>query len=80
MIGAGGTIDYVTPSGGKLLGRSPASLVGSSAFGLLHPDDAPDAIARFASVLRGDCAGRYELRVKGDAETIRKPLARAMRV
>ena len=67
VVTPGGTIDYITPSVERLLGRSAASLIGSNAFGLLHPEDAPEVIARFSGVLRGACQGEAEFRLRTDS-------------
>ena len=64
VVTAGGAIDYVTPSVERLLGHSPSKLLGTSAFALLHPDDAPEVIGRFTGVLRGECEDSVELRIR----------------
>ena len=69
IVSPGGTIEYVTPSVETLLGYSPAELIGTNAFGLVHPDDAPDVIAGFTSLLRGEQVGEeYEFRLKASGE------------
>lgn len=71
VVTPGGTIDYITPSVERLLGRSTASLVGANAFGLIHPEDAPEVIARFSGVLRGTCEGEAEFRLRTESSTWR---------
>ncbi len=39
VIDAAGTITYVTPGGGAMVGRDPEALVGQSAEGLIEPED-----------------------------------------
>ncbi|MEX2584594.1 MAG: PAS domain S-box protein [Gemmatimonadota bacterium] len=68
IVAAGGTIEYVTPSAERLLGHAPAELLGKSAFGLVHPDDAPDVIVRFTSVVRDNCSGSFEFRLRGEGD------------
>ena len=65
IVSAGGTIDYSTPSVERVLGYSPADLVGQNAFSLLHPSDAPSVIGRFARLVRGvQCEGAIDCRVR----------------
>lgn len=71
VVTPGGTIDYITPSVERQLGHSSASLTGSNAFGLLHPEDAPEVIARFSGVLRGSCEGEIEFRLRTESSTWR---------
>ncbi|HUE96082.1 MAG TPA: PAS domain S-box protein, partial [Longimicrobiaceae bacterium] len=71
VIDSGGGIDYVTPSVGRLLGREASALIGTNVFGLIHPDDAPQVIARFTAVLRGSCEGAIEFRLRADGESWR---------
>ncbi|MEX2570681.1 MAG: PAS domain S-box protein [Gemmatimonadota bacterium] len=71
IVAASGWIDYVTPSVSRLLGHDPSALVGTSAFGLVHPDDAPAVIARFTSLIRGECAGSFEFRLRDESEAWR---------
>ncbi|MEX2529969.1 MAG: PAS domain-containing protein [Gemmatimonadota bacterium] len=44
---------YLSPSISQLLGYSPADLVGTHPFELVHPEDRPEAEAALESVLRG---------------------------
>jgi two-component system, cell cycle sensor histidine kinase and response regulator CckA len=64
IVTPGGAIDYVTPSVERLLGHSAGSLAGTSAFALLHPDDAPGTISRFSGLLRKDCDDALEARLR----------------
>ena len=77
VVTPGGTIDYVTPSVEGLLGRPATSLIGSNAFGLLHPEDAPEVIARFSGVLRDSCDGEAEFRLRTESFTWRTFQVRA---
>lgn len=64
IVGTGGTVEYITPSVERVLGRGTESLIGSNGFGLIHPDDAPEVIARFTSVLRNSCDGMMSFRMR----------------
>jgi PAS domain-containing protein len=40
-------VHYASPAAQALLGRAPESLLGTSVFGLIHPDDLGTASAEF---------------------------------
>ncbi|MDB5308238.1 MAG: domain S-box-containing protein [Gemmataceae bacterium] len=42
LVGADGTVLYASPSARRILGRSPAEVVGRSGFEFIHPDDVGD--------------------------------------
>jgi two-component system, cell cycle sensor histidine kinase and response regulator CckA len=67
IVAPGGSLEYITPSIERLLGYTPAQLVGTSAFALLHPDDATDAISRFTATTRSDCSDSAEYRLKSSS-------------
>ncbi len=66
IITSAGVVDYIAPSIQRLLGHAPEAVTGTSAFALVHPDDAPEVIARFTALLRGDCHGSIDLRLRHD--------------
>src|SRR5262245_13142332 len=41
ILNVDGTIRYASPSHERVLGYSPAELIGRNAFDLMHPDDRP---------------------------------------
>jgi len=51
ILDAGGVFRYASPAHERALGRRPEELVGTNAFGHLHPDDAPMMRERFAALL-----------------------------
>jgi PAS domain S-box-containing protein len=51
LLDAAGTVLYVTPSVARVLGYTPAELLGQSALALVHPDDRPAAGRQFAELL-----------------------------
>lgn len=52
-----GRIHYASPAAQSLLGREPDSLLGTSVFDAIHPDDRPVAGAEFASVIEQRSTG-----------------------
>ena len=51
VMSATGTIEHASPSVERILGVSPAELVGRSSFDIIHPDDHAETSAKLASVL-----------------------------
>lgn len=49
VIHADGRLLYASPAAQRVLGHDPASLVGTSALDLVHPDDLPDVAATLAA-------------------------------
>jgi PAS domain S-box-containing protein len=55
---------YASPAAGHVLGRPAAQLLGMSAFELIHPEDRPRALAKFAGVAESGSGGKpVEFRV-----------------
>ncbi|GIM94188.1 diguanylate cyclase domain-containing protein [Paractinoplanes toevensis] len=46
-----GTIAFSSPSGAAILGFEPGRMVGTSVFGIIHPEDRPYMIQQFGSLL-----------------------------
>ncbi len=63
IIGGDGTITYASPSHEHALGYPPSTLVGVSAFELLHPDDRERVVELFVGG-RDDPRGRSEFRFR----------------
>jgi PAS domain S-box-containing protein len=57
-----GTLVYVSPSYQTVLGYSPATLIGTSAFALVHPDDDERVRGVFAEAIQRRTTGRAEFR------------------
>jgi PAS domain S-box-containing protein len=57
-----GTLVYVSPSYQTVLGYSPATLIGTSAFALVHPDDDERVRGIFAEAIQRRTTGRAEFR------------------
>jgi PAS domain S-box-containing protein len=57
-----GTLVYVSPSYQAVLGYSPATLIGTSAFALVHPDDDERVRGVFAEAIQRRTTGRAEFR------------------
>ncbi|HXF94696.1 MAG TPA: PAS domain S-box protein [Gemmatimonadales bacterium] len=51
LVDRDGTLRYASPSERPVLGYGPADNVGRHVFDLIHPDDAPAVLARFAEAL-----------------------------
>ncbi len=65
VMDADGVIRYISPSITRLLGHSPAELLGSDGFTVVHPDDAPRVGRHFAEALAAPGATPpIELRVR----------------
>ncbi|MFH1484435.1 MAG: PAS domain S-box protein, partial [Chloroflexota bacterium] len=52
ILGADGTIRYVSPAVRRLIGFDPEELIGRTGFELLHPDDVSKAISTLAQVVQ----------------------------
>jgi PAS domain S-box-containing protein len=62
-IGLDGTFVYVSPSYEVVLGYPPQSLIGTSAFALVHPGDLDRVLAVFAETLEHGRSTRIECRI-----------------
>jgi PAS domain S-box-containing protein len=51
LLGRDGTVEYVSPAVGRALGYASEALVGTDAFGPVHPDDVASARGRFAELV-----------------------------
>lgn len=60
LLDTAGTILHASEANRELLGREPASLVGTNGFDLVHPDDVPFCRARLATVV-GTPAGQADV-------------------
>jgi len=72
VVDAAGTIQYVTPSAERILGRTPEELIGTDPFDPIHPEDTDRVIKRFGEMIedpgeRASVEFRYE---RGDGEWI----------
>src|SRR5215207_5925188 len=52
LLGADGTVLYVSPAVQRVTGYRPEEQVGTNAFGSVHPDDTEQALNTFAEVLK----------------------------
>src|ERR671913_1030183 len=52
ILGANGTVRYVSPAVERVTGYRPEEQVGTNAFGSVHPDDTERALNTFAEVLK----------------------------
>src|ERR671912_1449288 len=52
ILGADGTVLYVSPAVQRVTGYNPEEQVGTNAFGSVHPDDTERALNTFAEVLK----------------------------
>src|ERR687897_2279205 len=52
ILGADGTVHYVSPAVEKVTGYKPEEQQGTNAFGSVHPDDTEQALNTFAEVLK----------------------------
>jgi PAS domain S-box-containing protein len=52
ILGADGTVHYVSPAVQRVTGYKPEEKVGTNAFGSVHPDDTEQALNTFAEVLK----------------------------
>ena len=52
MLAADGSVQYNTPAITAVLGYEPEELQGRAAFDLMHPDDVPQVLERFATTLQ----------------------------
>ena len=65
VLDRNGTIAFSSPSAGAVLGLESGSMVGSSVFDLIHPDDQPYMRQQFATlVVARDAVIRLECRVR----------------
>ncbi len=65
VLGADGTVRYVSPAIEKVLGYLPEERVGRSSFELLHPDDLSRVKGAFAEALRSSGANlAFEVRIR----------------
>lgn len=72
VVGADGTIQYVSPSLRRILGYEPNAWMGLPLFDVIHPDDVPrlrEALA--ASVPEDDAVQSVEVRIRDAAQTWR---------
>ena len=51
VVDPGGVFEYVSPSCDRVLGYHPDELVGENGFEYIHPDDRPDAVELFESMV-----------------------------
>ncbi|HET8656812.1 MAG TPA: PAS domain S-box protein [Longimicrobiaceae bacterium] len=64
VLSSGGVIRYGSPSVAEALGYTGAELVGRSAWSLVHPEDAAEAIERFTrATVVGDCGESVLIRL-----------------
>ncbi len=64
QIGLDGTYVYVSPSHHKVLGYPPQSLLGTSAFELVHPDDLERVRTVVAEAVQRHVSGRSDFRCR----------------
>jgi PAS domain S-box-containing protein len=64
VLSANRSITYVSPSVERVLGYRPASLVGTNAFALLHPDDTATAMQSFALSMNTTEVSTNEFRIR----------------
>ena len=64
VIGVGGELTYVSPSFTAVLGHDVLDVVGQTAWGLLHPDDAPAVGHRFRLLLEQGGTQELDVRVR----------------
>ncbi|HTT69067.1 MAG TPA: PAS domain S-box protein [Gemmatimonadales bacterium] len=64
LRGAHGTIEFLSTAFGLLTGWSVNEWVGRSFAELVHPEDLPEAAARYEATCRGESVPPYELRVR----------------
>jgi PAS domain S-box-containing protein len=62
VVGADGTIVYVSPAYGRILGYPVEALVGRNWLDLIHPDDVPDATKLLAHILETPGSMQAQLR------------------
>ena len=60
IVSEEGRLRYVSESAERILGRSPASRLGHSAFENIHPDDLPDALAKLRRIIEDPAVGLVE--------------------
>ena len=65
--GAHGTIEFLSTAFGLLTGWTVSEWFGRSFAELIHPDDLPEAVARYEATCRGERLPPYELRVRTQA-------------
>jgi PAS domain S-box-containing protein len=58
ILDGAGTILYISPSVEKIIGFTPAQMIGKSAFEFIHQEDIPDVVAAFRQRAEGE--GRRE--------------------
>jgi diguanylate cyclase (GGDEF)-like protein/PAS domain S-box-containing protein len=59
-----GIIQYASPSYRTVLGYQPESLIGTSGFSLVHPDDAAHLVSDIATAMQSRSSGRLQARVR----------------
>jgi PAS domain S-box-containing protein len=59
-----GTYLYASPAHERVLGYAPGTLIGTSAFQLVHPADLPRVQSEIQSALRGRESARFEFRCR----------------
>ena len=71
LVDLEGMVRYVSPSGERVLGFSPAERVGRSVFDILHADDVPEARGALSRLAEQGVEQRGELRVIGRDGVVR---------